>query len=99
MIVATLVAAFALFQLPGLIVCLILIGFFTGFYIVPLFTLLQHRAPKASKGDLIATSNFINVTGAMALRSCSTGWFMRPRKAGWPRTFCKRTLPTGNSRG
>src|SRR4029077_2040533 len=33
---------------------------------VPLYTLLQHRAPKASKGDLVATSNFINVTGAMA---------------------------------
>ena len=42
-----------------------LIGFFTGFYIVPLFTLLQHKAPKASKGDTIATSNFINVTGAI----------------------------------
>ena len=43
----------------------ILIGFFTGFYLVPLFTLLQHRAPKTSKGDMIATSNFINVTGAI----------------------------------
>ena len=42
-----------------------MIGFFTGFYIVPLFTLLQHRAPKTSKGDAIATSNFINVTGAI----------------------------------
>jgi hypothetical protein len=41
-------------------------GFFSGFYMVPLYTLLQHRAPKASKGDLVATSNFINVTGAMA---------------------------------
>ena len=51
---------------PALVVCIILIGFFTGFYIVPLFTLLQHRAPKTSKGDSIATSNFINVTGAIA---------------------------------
>ena len=42
-----------------------LIGFFTGFYIVPLFTLLQQRAPKTSKGDSIATSNFINVVGAI----------------------------------
>jgi hypothetical protein len=40
-------------------------GFFTGFYLVPLFTLLQHRAPKTSKGDSIATSNFINVTGGI----------------------------------
>jgi hypothetical protein len=47
----------------------VIIGFFSGFYIVPLYTLLQHRAPKTSKGDLIATSNFINVTGAI-LASC-----------------------------
>ncbi|MGH7170855.1 MAG: hypothetical protein ACRELG_11300, partial [Gemmataceae bacterium] len=65
MIVATLIAACTLDRLPALIVCITLIGFFTGFYIVPLFTLLQHRAPKTSKGDAIATSNFINVTGAI----------------------------------
>ena len=33
---------------------------------MPLFTLLQHRAPKTSKGDMVASSNFINVTGAIA---------------------------------
>jgi MFS family permease len=65
MILATLVAAMALDHLQALVVCITLIGFFTGFYIVPLFTLLQHRAPKTSKGDAIATSNFINVTGAI----------------------------------
>src|SRR5579884_3157154 len=65
MIAATLIAACALDQLPALVVCITLIGFFTGFYIVPLFTLLQHRAAKTSKGDAIATSNFINVTGAI----------------------------------
>jgi len=58
-------AGVILFWLPGLITMLILIGFFSGFYIVPLYTLLQQRAPKSSKGDLIATSNFINVTGAI----------------------------------
>ena len=51
--------------IPGLVACTILIGFCTGFYLVPLFTLLQYRAPKTSKGDMIATSNFINVTGAI----------------------------------
>jgi hypothetical protein len=66
MTVAMVIAAARLDHLPGLIGCIILIGFFTGFYIVPLFTLLQHRAPRASKGDAIATSNFINVTGAIA---------------------------------
>jgi MFS family permease len=65
MILATLVAAVTLDYVPGLIACITLIGFFTGFYIVPLFTLLQQRAPKMSKGDVIATSNLINVTGAI----------------------------------
>ncbi|MBY0522500.1 MAG: MFS transporter [Gemmataceae bacterium] len=50
----------------ALVACLIGVGFFTGFYIVPLFTLLQHRAPKASKGDLLASANFINVVGAIS---------------------------------
>jgi hypothetical protein len=45
--------------------CIVLLGFFTGFYIVPLYTLLQDRAPKTSKGDFIATSNLLNVTGAI----------------------------------
>ena len=65
MILATLVAAATLGYVPGLIACITLIGLFTGFYIVPLFTLLQLRAPKSSKGDFIATSNFINVVGAI----------------------------------
>lgn len=66
MMLATSVAAIALANVPVLVVCIILIGFFTGFYLVPLFSLLQHRAPKTSKGDAIATSNFINITGAIA---------------------------------
>jgi MFS family permease len=66
MIVCLALAALLLNIEAALIGCLIGIGFFTGFYIVPLFTLLQHRAPKASKGDLLASSNFINVTGAIA---------------------------------
>jgi hypothetical protein len=65
MVAATLIAAVFLGWLEALVACIILIGFFTGFYIVPLFTLLQHRAPTTSKGDSIATSNFINVTGAI----------------------------------
>ncbi|HZZ81727.1 MAG TPA: hypothetical protein VFE62_24715, partial [Gemmataceae bacterium] len=49
-----------------LVIALIIIGFFSGFYMVPLYTLLQHRAPNRSRGELVATSNFINVTGAIA---------------------------------
>jgi MFS family permease len=58
-------------DVSGLIVCIILIGLFTGFYLVPLYALLQNRAPKTSKGDWVATSNFVNVTGAIA----ATGLF------------------------
>ncbi len=66
MIAATLLAGAAIEHTIALVVALIVIGFFSGFYMVPLYTLLQHRAPKTSKGDLVATSNFINVTGAIA---------------------------------
>ncbi len=59
-------AALFVGDVPYLIACIVGIGFFTGFYIVPLFTLLQHKAPKTSKGEMIATSNFVNVTGAIA---------------------------------
>ncbi len=58
-------------DVSGLIACIILIGLFTGFYLVPLYALLQNRAPKTSKGDWVATSNFVNVTGAIA----ATGLF------------------------
>jgi len=65
MITACLLAANFMEDVSTLILCIIGIGFFTGFYIVPLFTLLQSKAPPASKGDMIATSNFINITGAI----------------------------------
>ncbi len=48
-----------------MVACLIAIGAAAGFYIVPLYTLLQHRSPKDSKGSLVATSNFFNVTGGL----------------------------------
>ena len=68
MAVVAAVAAVAVMlgYVPGLIACIVLIGLFTGFYLVPLYSLLQHRAPKTSKGDWVATSNFLNVTGAIA---------------------------------
>jgi MFS family permease len=66
MMAAAVLAAVMIDHTTGLVAALIIIGFFSGFYMVPLYTLLQHRAPKQSKGELIATSNFINVTGAIA---------------------------------
>src|SRR5439155_1283845 len=65
MIAATLLAAVAIDHEAPLILALIIIGFFSGFYMVPLYTLLQHRAPKERKGEIMATSNFVNVVGAM----------------------------------
>jgi hypothetical protein len=65
MVLGCVLAGFSLGFVPGFIACTVLIGICTGFYLVPLFTLLQYRAPKASKGDMIASSNFINVTGAI----------------------------------
>jgi MFS family permease len=66
MMLATTVAGLFLLHIPILVSCIGLIGFFTGFYLVPLFSLLQYRAPKKKKGDIIATSNFINISGAIA---------------------------------
>jgi acyl-[acyl-carrier-protein]-phospholipid O-acyltransferase/long-chain-fatty-acid--[acyl-carrier-protein] ligase len=48
------------------VTCLILVGVAAGLYIVPLYTLLQDRAPKQSKGSLVATSNFMNSTAGLA---------------------------------
>ncbi len=93
MMLATSLAAFFLFNVPMLVVCIGGIGFFTGFYLVPLFSMLQHRAPKTSKGDSIATSNFINITGAIAASviffavsvvAVSTGFTPEMAKAGEP---------------
>jgi len=45
--------------------CLFTIGFGAGFYLVPMYTLLQQRAPKTAKSKVIAASNFINVAGGV----------------------------------
>ncbi len=66
MITLLLLGAYFIDTVPILTACIIGIGFSTGFYIVPLFTLLQHKAPKASKGDTVATSNCVNTAGAIA---------------------------------
>lgn len=47
---------------------LIMIGFFGGFFIVPLNAILQQKSDPAEKGRIIATNNFIN-TGGILLAS------------------------------
>lgn len=65
MMFASAFAAFFLQNEIALTTALLVIGFFSGFYMVPLYALLQHRAPKNRKGEIVAFSNFTNVTGAM----------------------------------
>lgn len=82
MILATAGAGLAMNGAVPLVICIIVIGFCAGFYIVPLYTLLQHRAPKTSKGDLVATSNFINVTGAIVASVLFFGLEMLAKRTG-----------------
>jgi MFS family permease len=83
MIFGCVLAGFMLGYIPGLVTCTIVIGICTGFYLVPLFTLLQYRAPKTSKGDMVATSNFINVTGAILASLMFAGLVKGTKKAGF----------------
>jgi acyl-[acyl-carrier-protein]-phospholipid O-acyltransferase/long-chain-fatty-acid--[acyl-carrier-protein] ligase len=51
---------------PGLfVITLFGIGCGAGFYLVPLYTQLQHRAPKEAKGNVVSASNFLNVVGGI----------------------------------
>lgn len=52
---------YPLWMYPSLVV----VGFSAGLYVVPMFTMLQHRAPKEAKGNIVATSNFVNVAGGV----------------------------------
>ena len=65
LVVLTLVLASVVGREAATIVTLIAVGVAAGLYIVPLYTLLQQRAPKESKGSMVATSNFLNVTGGL----------------------------------
>lgn len=85
MILAALAATLSIHWLPGLVLGIVTIGFFTGFYLVPLYTLLQHRAPKKSKGDAVAISNFINVTGAILASFLFFGLVSAFQKLGYAR--------------
>ena len=83
MILGCVLAGLTLGYTPALVGCTILIGVCTGFYLVPLFTLLQYRAPKTSKGDMVASSNFINVTGAILASILFAGVVAVSKSAGF----------------
>src|SRR5262249_25940448 len=65
LILFTCLLAFLTQRYTATVVCLVLIGVAAGFYIVPLYSLLQYRAPQDSKGNLVPTSNFVNVVGGL----------------------------------
>lgn len=79
----------------GLIVMLAFIGFFAGFYIVPLYTLFQHHAPKSSKGTSVATLNFINVTGAILAQLTFLGLVTLAHWLGFSDLVPAREVATG----
>jgi MFS family permease len=96
MILALVGAAVFIQNTAILVGCTIGIGFCTGFYIVPLFTLLQHKAPKTGKGEMIATSNFINVVGAITSSLLFFGVVTVAQKTGLtPEMKERQTLGTG----
>jgi acyl-[acyl-carrier-protein]-phospholipid O-acyltransferase/long-chain-fatty-acid--[acyl-carrier-protein] ligase len=49
---------------PGAITWLAVLGFFGGFFIVPVSALLQHRPDKTRKGEVLATANLLSFVGA-----------------------------------
>lgn len=40
-----------------------LLGFFSGFFVVPINALIQHRPPKESKGGVLAAANLLSFVG------------------------------------
>jgi hypothetical protein len=98
MVLATVAASLMIEHEVNLAVSIVVIGFFTGFYIVPMFTLLQYRAPKTSKGDLIATNNFISVTGAIVATVLFFGLDKVAEKAGLVEAKPQTLVTTGTLR-
>ena len=81
---ACLLAGFATEVVAALVACIVAIGFFAGFYLVPLFTLLQQAGPKETKGVMVATSNFVDVFGAVLASVTFYGVVSVVRAAGVP---------------
>jgi acyl-[acyl-carrier-protein]-phospholipid O-acyltransferase / long-chain-fatty-acid--[acyl-carrier-protein] ligase len=51
------------FSMRGAMVLLALLGFFGGFFIVPVSALLQHRPDKTKKGEMLALANLLSFVG------------------------------------
>jgi len=49
--------------LTGTLILLALLGFFGGFFIVPVSAILQHRPASGTKGSVLATANLLSFVG------------------------------------
>lgn len=71
-------SAWALLQQPGswrVLMDLALIGVFGGFYIVPLFALIQSRSPREEVSRVIAANNILNALFMVAAAALAIGLF------------------------
>ena len=55
--------AFPGLSMAGAMARLALLGFFGGFFIVPISALLQHRPPREKKGEVLAAANLLSFVG------------------------------------
>ncbi len=70
----------------GVATNLSVLGFFGGFYIVPISAMLQHRPAREKKGGVLATANLISFIG-IALASAVFGLFTTVLKLSPPQIF------------
>ena len=75
----SLVLFFATPSFPAAGIALVCMGFFAGFFAVPLNALLQQRAEREAKGRLIATNNVFNTIGVL-LAAALLWLFVTPLK-------------------
>jgi acyl-[acyl-carrier-protein]-phospholipid O-acyltransferase/long-chain-fatty-acid--[acyl-carrier-protein] ligase len=68
----------------GSLVCLIILGGFTGMFAVPLQVLMQLRPPRELKGQMIATMNLLNWTGIVLGGALYQGITLALESLGWP---------------
>ena len=74
---ALFVLSLALFCLPivrhsvvGSVICLTLLGFFGGLYVVPLEAYIQSFSPSEMRGQVFAAENFLSFTGVLFAPLC-----------------------------
>ena len=65
MSVVALLLAYPWYGFTGAAVLIGFLGFFAGFYEIPLWAYLQHRSPAEMKGGLIAATNFVTNIGML----------------------------------